>query len=89
MEIKYRKRQWEGGEQIEREGEEINGFFFWVGGRGLWEELFFFFMGNLEEISFHTEIEKQQSQEGRDYIRSSLRILRIQGGGIPFQIGAL
>ena len=46
-------------------------------------------MGNLEEISFHTEIEKQQSQEGGDYIRSSLRILRIQGGGIPFQIGAL
>ena len=43
-------------------------------------------MGNLEEISFHAEIEIQQSQEGRDYNRSSLRIFRIQGGGIPFQI---
>ena len=47
---------------------------------------FFFFMGILEEISFHTEIEIQQSQEERDYIRSSLRIFKIQGGGIPFQI---
>ena len=32
MEIKYKERQWEGGEQIEREGEEINGFFFFGGG---------------------------------------------------------
>ena len=40
MEIKYKERQWEGGEQIEREGEEINGFFFLGGGGwGLWEEL--------------------------------------------------
>ena len=88
MEIKYRKRQWEGGEQIEREGEEIRFFFGWGG--GVVGRIFFFFLkGNLEEISFHTKIEKQQSQEGRDYIRSSPRILRIQGGGIPFQIGAL
>ena len=34
MEIKYKERQWEGGEQIEREGEEINGFFWGGGGCG-------------------------------------------------------